>query len=418
MTKNQFLELHKSGGAGLVSEAIRAGGVPASAGQRDAVRIPLAVRSKPCEHIGKALQPRSEWTDAKGNRTMQVCKTYRACSKHGLCFCHEAPAGVQSCQTCPDYSTGEDSPESIITSPTPLPPKASLRVDVRKAHIELWKKTLDGLAPYPGGRQGAGVLYCGGGKYNFGLYLSIRLLREVGCHLPVQIWHQGVDEPVDPRVRSLAGVRVVDATTHPERRKWRMLGGWQMKMIAGLNCGWEKWIFSDADNYPVSDPTYLIDLLDRHPAILWPDIEGGDDSVVWGTYGLEPDESSGINGGSSAFNASTAWRAINLAHHFDMYSDHWYNKAQNVGGYGDQDQVRVAFHATGTPYLLACDRPLCRHGVFVQNGPNGSPMWVHRIKGKPAVKTEFGPATSMRKRMDLPMESRVWEILDEYKRCQ
>lgn len=374
-------------------------------------RIGLPVRSKPCEHLGKALQPHSEWTDAAGNRTHQMCRTYRACGKHGICMCKSPPAGVANCQTCPDYHADDDSVESFIVDPqAAIPESAVRRADVRQAHIALWKKKLAEMPDYPGGREGAGVLYVGGGKYDFGLYLSIRLLREVGCQLPVQIWHRGSAEPVSNKVRGLPGVTVVDLEAHPLRASWRTVGGWQAKMIAGLHCGWKKWIFSDADNYPVSDPTPLIDILDRTPAILWPDIEHGDNAIDWKAIGMERPFGPGTNGGSAAYNAETAWKALQLAHHFDMHSDYYYRVL-----YGDQDAVRAAFHGANVPFSVIGDRPRHSHGVFVQSGPDDNPMWVHRIKGKPAVGTEFGPKQAMRRRFDLPMEARVWAILKEYK---
>ncbi len=90
-----------------------------------------------------------------------------------------------------------------------------------EAHREMARRFLLTLPSYPGNRSGRGVLYVGGGKYDCGIYLGLKMLRHVGCDLPVQVWHRGPMEHVSACVREIPGVTVIDAEQHPLRPTWR-----------------------------------------------------------------------------------------------------------------------------------------------------------------------------------------------------
>ena len=265
---------------------------------------------------------------------------------------------------------------------------------------------VNGLGPYPGGRTGRGVVYVGGGKYEAGIYCGVRMLRDLGCTLPVQVWHRGTHELVSVAVRDLPGVTVIDAETHPDRNKWRRLGGWELKMTAALNSGFREVIYADADAYFVADPTSLLDA-DR--SVVFLDFDWNHGAVQWPAYGLEPPpDGPGWNGGMWMFDLSAVWDAVNLAHHFDMYSDYWYTK-----GYGDQDQLRAAFHWTGAAHRIY-GPPVEHPGIMVWPGPDGKPLAVHRIRGKPGPPGAFSPRIIYHDY--LPRERELWVYLADWAR--
>lgn len=281
---------------------------------------------------------------------------------------------------------------------------------VKQAHIDAMRSFINSQRDCDEPRDGRGVVLVGGGpKYEPGIYLHIRLLREFGCTLPVQVWHRGEDEPVSDVVRALGGVAIIDATTHPARSRWRVLAGWPLKMIAVLWSGWREVMFSDADNYPVSNPEVCFD---HNPtgAVLSPDQSGCDINCKWHSFGIEPPTPNrGTNGGLEIFDVVKVWRALWLSHWFDMHREFYYQEQFGVGGYGEQDARRAAFVLTNTPYHLYAPRPLHFHdNVFVQAGPDSvTPMWVHRISDKPRHQP--------RKRLArLPMENRFRDIMREY----
>ena len=327
------------------------------------------------------------------------------CAIHGKCEYGPSRFKQKNCPDNPDRAGRFIDPHHVLPK---RPHDWHLKPETIREYVNGAKALLDWLPPYDGGRSGCGYVLCGGARYDTGNYVSIRMLRHFsGDDVPVQVWHRGDAEPVSDMVRALANVTVIDAETHPLRRKWRSMGGWQLKMIAGLHSGFERWIFSDADNYPVRDVRPIFDALEASPAVLFPDMHSADGGCKWKFYGAGPDKGPGINGGSSAFNAAMAWRACQLAHWYDMHDDYYYR-----AGYGDQDQVRAAFRVSGTPFRLASPRPGGDGRVFVQDF-DGSPMFVHRIHGKPCVGREFGKMTA--RRPSLPQEDLFWHYLNEYR---
>ena len=218
---------------------------------------------------------------------------------------------------------------------------------IHKAHLLLVDRLLAGMPSYPEGRfAGRGAVICGGGAYEAGAYVACRMLRHVGWEHPIQVWHRGPAEPVSARLRGLPGVTVIDAETHPVRAGRRLLGGWEAKSLAVLNSPFEEVLFLDADCYPIFDPNECFEPEHNpHGIVTWPDTPLGDNALHWPTYGVEPDGKTGLNGGHYVFTKRRAWALLHLAAHYDNHSDYYYWRSVynvQVGGFGDQEQVRAA----------------------------------------------------------------------------
>ncbi|MFL5328410.1 MAG: hypothetical protein ACJ8C4_05805 [Gemmataceae bacterium] len=370
---------------------------------------------------------RGETVDPQG--VAQTCQNRIAweCKIHGTVTLGVEYGGFECCDLgqCPDDTRRR--PPTVLTPEVaaelaaiagPVVPRTPAELDawcsspaVQDAHRFAARQYLEQLPSYPGDRRGRGIVLAGGGRYAPGNYLHIRLLRELGCMLPVQLWHRGSAEPIPDCIRELAGVEVIDAETHPLRWQWRILDGWQLKAIAVLNSGWLEVLFSDADNYPVNDPTSCF-AHNPQGAVLWPDVDGQDGRLDWSIYGVQPPVPNiGVNGGSSLFNVERTWRALNLAVWFDAHSDFYYRTA----GYGDQDTLRAAFVVTGTPFTMYATRPKVMESTFVlvQPGPTGQPMFVHSIGRKPEPQMAWIPLIAEATGIEWA-ETRVHAILDEY----
>jgi hypothetical protein len=244
------------------------------------------------------------------------------------------------------------------------------------------------------------------------------MLRHVGWRHPIQVWHRGHPEPVSDRVRRLPGVEVVDAEAHPARPGRRALGGWESKSFAIINCPFEEVLFLDADCYPVCDPDECFrPEHNPHGIVTWPDTTAGDDAVHWPTYGLGPDGQTGLNGGHYVFVKRQAWAVLQLAAHYDNHSDYYYWRSVygvQVGGFGDQEQVRAALHKLGAPSHRYAERPLaCACGSYVQAGPHGRPLFVHRFANKFALPGQF-PTPPRWNPGHLPMEAPAWRYFLEW----
>ena len=309
--------------------------------------------------------------------------------------------------------------ELLAGPPVVMPDGWKLWPVTREAHLLLVRRFLAEMPSYPEGRfSGRGAVICGGGAYEASTYVACRMLRHVGWTHPIQVWHRGAAEPVSERVRQLPGVEVIDSEAHPAREGRRVFGGWESKTFAVLNSPFEEVLFLDADCYPVYDPDDCFGQRHNpHGIVTWPDTPVGDEVVHWPSYGLSPDGKTGLNGGHYVFTKRRAWKVLQLAAHYDNHSDYYYWRSVagiEAGAFGDQEQVRVALHKLGTPYPRYTDRPLaCDAGVYIQAGPYGRPLFVHRFYNKFAPAGVFPhPVTWQPTR--LPMEATAWRFFTEW----
>ena len=225
-------------------------------------------------------------------------------------------------------------------------------------------------------------------------------------------------EPVSGRVRRLPGVEVVDAEAHPARPGRRTLGGWESKLFAVINSPFEEVLFLDADCYPVCDPDECFrPEHNPHGIVTWPDAPLADGAVHWASYGLSPDGQPGLNGGHYVFVKWRAWPVLHLAAHYDDHSDYYYWRSVHgvqVGGFSDQEQVRAALHKLGARSHRYADRPLavaCQS--YLQAGPHGRPLFVHRFGNKFALPGQF-PGPPAWNPGPLPMEATAWRYFLEW----
>lgn len=289
----------------------------------------------------------------------------------------------------------------------------------REAHLILVERFLAQMPSYPEGKfHGRGLVICGGGRYEASIYVCCRMLRHVGWEHPIQVWHRGNDEPVSERVRRLPGVEVIDIETHPLREHRRIMGGWESKSFAMINSPFEEVMFLDADCYPIFNPEECFEESNNpHGVVIWPDNQFPNSAVHWETYGVTADDHHGLNGGHYVFGKRKAWPVLQLASHYDNHSDFYYWRTYDnvpVGAFGDQEQVRVALRKLNFPYHRYRDAPFeFERGFFYQSGPNGRPLFVHRVTGKFAQSGQF-PNDPQWTGSRFPMEATAWKFFLEW----
>jgi hypothetical protein len=274
---------------------------------------------------------------------------------------------------------------------------------VHRHRDALWQLSRCNL-PSPGRRDGSGVLLLGGGKYWPGVVVALRMLRDTGCTLPVQIWHRGSEEPV--RLADLdgtQGVTVHDLTAL--RPVPRTLGGWENKSLALLASGWERIFFQDADAYCLSDPAPLLERLSpAEPFLFWPNFPSTNRNVNWSVWDIASSSVPTIQGGQFAVHVRHFWRDLVLAHWLDQHSDFSY-----AHQYGDQDSWRVALTISGGPY--GCLEAPRWEEIAMICDLDGQPFVVHRYQGKMFYPEDVTPHNRMHsnRRVDrLPGEARAW----------
>ena len=156
----------------------------------------------------------------------------------------------------------QDSVQSIpVLSPgiqDPMPCKSCMQTHnndwaestpVIAEHMASLAQMVKGNIALPGvpASSGNGIVYVGGGKYWPGIVVGVRLLRQLGCDLPIQVWHRST-EPVNANHVDGLGVEFINTTEHANQHGGaRILGGWESKLWAISHCGFERILYLDAD---------------------------------------------------------------------------------------------------------------------------------------------------------------------------
>jgi hypothetical protein len=280
------------------------------------------------------------------------------------------------------------------------------QIERHKAALELVARSSRTVPQNSG--SGRGVILCGGGKYWPGMVLAVRMLREVGSNLPVELWFRGDEEPVDAAdLEGLGPVELIDAKAHAQSRPGsvRILRGWESKLYAIANTKFETVLYLDADAYAVADPSGFLDLVEEKGFVFWEDLPNTLHNVKWpnvfpmGESGVPP-----IQGGQLGICRPKVWPEIVLAHWMNQHSDFFYQHM-----FGDQDTWRVAFAMSQTPIHNLGLAPW-KETAFVCPF-FGSPLFVHRCQGK-LFRPEDIPAGNSQyanPKYGLPFEARVFD---------
>ena len=233
---------------------------------------------------------------------------------------------------------------------------------------------------YPAERfAGRGIVICGGGeKYLPSVYVLVRLLRHLGCGLPIEVWHLGRREMPAGMQGLLAehGVVCVDGSAvrrvHPARR----LAGWELKCYAILHSSFQEVLLLDADNCPVRDPEFLFDTREygETGALFWPDVTRfAEGQAVWVASGIAYREEPEFESGQIVVDKSRCWRALSVAMHLNEHSDWWYRVI-----HGDKDTFHVAWRKIGQDYAMPAEPVGALEATMLQYDFAGRLLFQHR----------------------------------------
>jgi hypothetical protein len=298
---------------------------------------------------------------------------------------------LQNTPTCPACLTDD---------PLPIPEQSHPRdwanlPETRNAHATALAAVLTRDFQPPGNLVGDGILTCGEGKYWPGIVVMVRLLRELGCMLPVQIWSRG---DTGHELDGESGVTFVDANEFRQRHPARILRGWEIKHYALLHSGFRRAFFIDADAYFVADPTPLFSLLDDSPFVYWQDFDACWNNVHWEWYGIENETIPPVQGGQLLIDIERFWRETMIGHWLNQHSEYFFKHQ-----FGDQDSWKAAMAGAGTRgRFTSLGKARFDRMAFVCEWQS-MPYVVHRTNAK-----LFGSTPRSNRR--LPMEDRILEL--------
>ncbi len=239
------------------------------------------------------------------------------------------------------------------------------------------------LPDYPGGYRGRGIVICGGGVRLFAnAWVCLRLLRHLGCALPIELWHLGqaeLDEPMRALVRPL-GVECVDALALARKHPARQLQGWALKSFALLHSSFQEVLLLDADNVPVANPEFLFDTPEyrRAGAVLWPDQDRlPKEDRAWRIFDVPYRDEPAVESGQILVNKAVCWRALTLARWYNEHAGFYY---QHV--YGDKETFHFAFRKLRAPYAMPARGLKMLRGAMCQHAFDGRRLFQHRNMDK------------------------------------
>lgn len=257
-----------------------------------------------------------------------------------------------------------------------------------------------------------GIAILGGGRFFASAWVTLRMIRHVGCTLPIELWHlPGEPEEWHEPVVAPYGVRCREAAGQTK--------GWEAKPRVIADSDFDQVLFLDADAYPVRDPSFLFDHPEylRHGSIFWPD-QRRLKRPVWESLGVPFRDEPELESGQIVIDKRSCGRELQLALWMNRHSDYYYRHV-----HGDKETFHLAWRMLGSDYALPA--PAWRHvpPAMVQLGFDREPLFVHRSEAK--FTTDDAPLAARGTRQlpiskhrndKLPHEAAAWGFLDELKR--
>lgn len=245
------------------------------------------------------------------------------------------------------------------------------------------REFLESVPPYPNDRySGRGIVICGGGRYLPCAWVCIRMLRKLGCELPIELWQlrqSEISESLRSDLNDL-GVRCVNAAEVRRQHPASHLSGWELKPYAILHSSFEQVLFLDADNVPLVNPEFLFEIPQFKDigAVFWPDFRNlQSDRAIWRICGVKWRDESEFESGQIVVDKRRCWRGLQLTMHLNENSEFYY---QHV--WGDKETFHMAWRILKQAYAMIPFRPESLSGAMCQHDFSGRRIFQHRNSAK------------------------------------
>ena len=236
-----------------------------------------------------------------------------------------------------------------------------------------------------------GIVICAGGWRFFpSLYVTVRIIRETGCTLPIQVWYLGEVE-YDPRMSELLApynVEMIDGVKFVNTHcpgMFRCLGGWEMKAIAAAYSPFREVFSLDADCYPTYNLSKFMERVEYKNvgAVFWPD-HYPLKKEQFELFGVPvPEKEVGLESGQFLVDKQVHWKALWLSAWLNGNSDYIYPTRTMIDFlYGDKDTFAMGWGKVGAKFILPRPKPGYRKVAFLQKDFDGKTFLIHRTMGK------------------------------------
>jgi len=374
-------------------------------------RIPISEYRKSPKVRSLRYNPPQARNDRQLNVVKGVCLRCKAFGLEGGGWCRSLTAGCRN--------TAYDRYHALLGDahqwcPVWLEKLGLIRtVEEARERVDAFLKAESGKLKAES-HTGRGIVVVGGGeKYLPGTYVLLRMLRHLGCTLPIEVWHLGLKEmPVEwgSRLAQYVGhggairdaYRVADALEQEGRITRASPGmpvaatlyGWESKLFALQWSRFEEVLLLDADNMPVRDPAFLFDEPEyqRHGAVFWPDYHANwpEERVMWYAVHADTWRAFGIpeseyrvdrehETGQILVDKRRCWNALTLTNWYMQNGRNFYFKFQ----LGDKDVPHMAWRKLRQEFALApALNQIDDLGGLAQTDFQGNRLFQHRIMAK------------------------------------
>lgn len=331
------------------------------------------------------------WKDLLCRHAGPIYETgLRSCFHPGLA----GPRGVspEQCGDCTyrDHSvvlSVEDALRQLRLPERNFPEGWQTWPNVQEAFRQLTAEAVDALPPYAGGFEGRGIVIVGGGKYFASAFVTIRVLRHVGCRLPIELWHlSGELSAAEQALLETYDVQCIDGESHARQRNFPLHStwwkGWQLKAYALVHSLFREVLYLDADCYPTRDPSFLFSLRNYRDrgAVFWPDIVHSSCLLpenVAEVFGIEPWTDLPAESGQLLVDKEWCWRELNLAMFYNAQADFTYRIL-----WGDKDTFPLAWKRLGRSYARLWPTASQTPQALLQYDDRGQVLFQHRASDK------------------------------------
>jgi FkbM family methyltransferase len=275
------------------------------------------------------------------------------------------------------------------------PPKRAVQEDKNwPPPLESFRTAANNPPPFPPSVPERRIVSAWGGeRLQLNGFVAIKLLRSLGCQLPVEVWFDGPRERDDRFAEYVAGdnVTFIDAQArgfvgHPINRDPVYRGshypaawaqGYSLKVYAIAHSNAADVLWLDADCHCLDNPEGWFDwtAYRRTGNVFFRDPEGCKHGPNLPAFGLPAgDWGTGLESGLALIDRRRCWTALSLTNWLAATADHWF-----AHSWGDKDLFLAAWLATGTALGMVPTRSTSRSNrAIVHYDESGAEVAYHR----------------------------------------
>lgn len=219
------------------------------------------------------------------------------------------------------------------------------------------ERFIQSIGSYPGKFSKRGIVICAMKNSGFtSAWICVQLLRQLGCSLPVQLWHFGKSELSVLLQRWLKPLNAacVDASQFEIPIHGRIKKVEQLKPYSLLGCPFREVLLLEADTVPAVNPEFLFAEKGyrKTGAVFWP-APGGDKigSQVWRFCGMEPRDEPSVDTAQILVDKERTWKALVLCLWYNMHADFFHPHTR-----GEQETFHLAYRKLDVPFAMPSRR--------------------------------------------------------------